>query len=145
MVDLHDVYEQQPFHTKAPGNIKRCKRFSCNDDAYARLVTAYHRMLSPQNRTAIIAGMEACLPHTHIAHLTGRSPSVACREIARHTDPDSDYRAEEVGKDARAARPHPKKRLLDRNKVLHRRVNANLSRGHTPRQVSGRYPLSGCG
>ena len=89
--------------------------------------------------------MEAGLPYSHIAHLTGRSPSVVCREIARHADPDAELRAEEVGKDARAARPRPKKRLLDRDKVLHRRVNTDLSRGHKPRQVSGHYPLSGCG
>ena len=132
MVDLHDVYEQQSFHAKAPGNAKRCKQFSCNDDAYARLVTAYRRMLGPLDRTAIMAGMEPGLPHSHIAHLTGRSPSVVCREIACRADPDVEYRAEEASKDAHAARPRPKKGLMDRDKVLHRRVNADLSRRHTP-------------
>ena len=38
-----------------------------------------------QARAAIMAGLEAGLSQTRIAHLIGRSPSVVCREIARHT------------------------------------------------------------
>ena len=59
------------------------------------------RMLGIEDRAAIMAGVNAGLSQTRIAHLIGRSPSVVCREIARHTDPDGVYRAEEAGKAAR--------------------------------------------
>ena len=61
------------------------------------------RMLGVEDRAAIMAGVDAGLPQVRIAHLIGRSPSVVCREIARHTGPDGKYRAEEAGKAARAA------------------------------------------
>ena len=136
MVDLHDVYRQRPFRAKAPGNVKVRKQFSCSGDAYESVAPACRRTLGAQDHTAIMAGMEAGSPPSHIAHLTGRSPSVVCREIARHTGPDGQYRAEEAGKAARAARRRPKKRLLDCDEVLRRRVIADLSQGHTPRQIS---------
>ena len=82
------------------------------------------RMLGVEDRAAIMAGLEAGLSQVCIAHLIGRSPSVVCREIARHTGPDGQYRAEEAGKAARAARRRPKKRLLDCDEVLRRRVLA---------------------
>ena len=94
------------------------------------------RMLGGWDRAAIMAGVNTGLSKTRIAHLIGRSPSVVCREIARHTGPDGRYRAEEAGKAARAARRRPKKRLLDCDEVLRRRVIADLSQGHTPRQIS---------
>lgn len=53
------------------------------------------RMLGVQDRAAIMAGLEAGLSQARIACLIGRSPSVACREIARHAGPDGAYRAEE--------------------------------------------------
>ena len=52
--------------------------------------------------------------------------------IARHTGPDGIYRAEEADKAARAVRRRPKKRLLDCDEILRRRVIADLSQGHTP-------------
>ena len=94
------------------------------------------RMLGVEDRAAIMAGVNAGLSQTRIAHMIGRSPSVVCREIARHTGPDGQYRAEEADKAARAARRRPKKRLLDLDEVLRRRVIADLSQGHTPRQIS---------
>ena len=103
------------------------------------------RMLGALDRAAIMAGMDASLSQTRIAHLFGRSPSVVCREIARHAGPDGAYRAEEAGKAARAARRRPKKRLLDRNSVLRRRVIADLSQGHTPRQISGHLSMEAGG
>ena len=39
----------------------------------------------------------------------------------------------------------PKERGLDRNSVLHCRVLADLSQGHTPRQISGRLHAEACG
>ena len=103
------------------------------------------RMLGAWDRAAIMAGVNVGLSKTRIAHLIGRSPSVVCREIARHTGPDGQYRAEEAGKAARAARRRPKKRLLDCDEVLRRRVIADLSQGHTPRQISGRLREEACG
>ena len=90
------------------------------------------RMLGVEDRATIMAGVNAGLSHARIAHIIGRSPSVVCREIARHTGPDGQYRAEEADKAARAAMCRPKKRPLDCDEVLCRRVIADLSQGHTP-------------
>ena len=117
------------------GSVIGCKQFSCSGDAVWRLIMGCRRMLSVEDRAAIMAGVDAGLSKTRIAHLIGRSPSVVCREIARHTGPDGQYRAEEAGKAARAARRRPKKRLLDCDEVLRDRVIADLSQGHTPRQM----------
>ena len=65
------------------------------------------RMLGVEDRAAIMAGVNVGLSKTRIAHLIGRSPSVLCREIARHTGPDGQYRAEEAGKAARAGQASP--------------------------------------
>ena len=70
------------------------------------------RMLGVEDRAAIMAGVDAGLSKTRIAHLIGRSPSVVCREIARHTGPDGQYRAEEAGRAAQVARQRPKKTLI---------------------------------
>ena len=69
-----------------------------------------HRVLGVLNRAAIMVGLEAGLSQARIARSIGRSPSVVCREIARHAGPDGVYRAEEVGKAAHAARRRPKER-----------------------------------
>ena len=55
------------------------------------LVVSCRRMLSVEDRAAIMAGVDAGLSKTRIAHLIGRSPSVVCREIARHAGPDVQY------------------------------------------------------
>ena len=65
------------------------------------------RMLGAWDRAAIMAGVDAGLSQVRIAHLIGRSPSVVCREIARHTGPDGQYRAEEADKAARAGQASP--------------------------------------
>ena len=78
------------------------------------------RMFGVEDRAAIMAGMNVGLSQVCIAYLIGRSPSVVCRKIARHTGPDGQYRAEEAGKAARAARRRPKKRLLDCDEILRR-------------------------
>ena len=101
-------------------------------------------MLGIQDRAAIMAGLEVDLPHSRIARLLGRSPSVVCREIARHTGADGVYRAEKAGKATRAARCHAKEKVLDRDDVLRRRVIADLSQGHTPRQISGCLYAEAC-
>ena len=100
------------------------------------------RMLGVEDRAAIMAGVNAGLSQVRIAHLIGRSPSVVCREIARHAGHDGAYRAEEAGKAARAARRRPKKRLLDCDEVLRRRVIADLSQGRR-RPLDQRAPARG--
>ena len=50
------------------------------------------RMLGALDRAAIMTGVDAGLSQVRIAHLIGRSPSVVCREIARHAGPDGQYR-----------------------------------------------------
>ena len=127
------------------GGVIGCKQFSCSGDAVWRLIMGCRRMLGAWDRAAIMAGVNVGLSKTRIAHLIGRSPSVVCREIARHTGPDGQYRAEEADKAARAARRRPKKRLLDCDEVLRDRVIADLSQGHTPRQISGRLREEACG
>ena len=118
------------------GGVIECRQFSCSGDAVWRLVMGCRRMLGAWDRAAIMAGVNVGLSQTCIAHLIRRSPSVVCCEIARHTGPDGGYWAEEAGKAARAARRRPKKRLLDCDEVFCRRVIADLSQGHTPRQIS---------
>ena len=122
-----------------------CKQFSCSGDAVWRLIMGCRRMLGAWDRAAIMAGVNAGLSQVCIAHLIGCSPSVVCREIARHTGLDGVYWAEEAGKAAQAARRRPKKHLLDCDEVLRRRVIADLSQGHTPRQISGRLREEACG
>ena len=95
-------------------------------------------MLSVEDRAAIMVGLEAGLSQLCIARPIGRSPSVVCREIARHRGPGVVYQAQDAGSAAQAARRGPKKRLLDRDGVLRRRVVSDLSQGRTPRQISGR-------
>ena len=127
------------------GSVIGCKQFSCSGDAVWRLIMGCRRMLSVEDRAAIMAGVDAGLSQTRIAHLIGRSPSVVCREIARHTGPDGQYRAEDAGRAAQVARRRPKKRLLDRDEILRRRVIFDLSQGRTPRQISGRLSVEACG
>ena len=95
------------------------------------------RMLGVEDRTAIMAGVNAGLSQTRIAHLIGCSPSVVCREIARHRGPGGVYQAQDAGRAAQAATRRPKKRLLDRDEVHRRRVISDLSQGragaHRPR------------
>ena len=84
------------------GGVIGCKQFSCSGDAVWRLIMGCRRMLGAWDRAAIMAVMNVGLSQMCIARLIGRSPSVVCREIARHTGPDGGYRAEESGKAARA-------------------------------------------
>ena len=95
------------------------------------------RMLSVEDRAAIMVGLEAGLSQVHITRSIGSSPSVVCREIARHRCPGGVYKAQDTDRAAQVAKCRPKKRLLDRDEVLRRRVIANLSQGRTPHRVRG--------
>ena len=48
------------------------------------LIVSCRRMLSVEDRAAIMVGLEAGLPQVRIARSIGHSPSVVCREVARH-------------------------------------------------------------
>ena len=75
-------------HLTKRGSVIGCKQFSCSGDAVWRLIMGCRRMLSVEDRAAIMAGVNVGLSQVRIAHMIGRSPSVVCREIARHTGPD---------------------------------------------------------
>lgn len=52
------------------------------------------RMLGARDCAAIVAELGAGLSQVRIVRLIGRSPSVVCHEIARHTGLDGEFRAE---------------------------------------------------
>ena len=61
------------------------------------LVATCRRMLSVEDHAAIMVGLEAGLSQVHIARSIGRSPSVVCREIARHRGPGGAHKAQDAG------------------------------------------------
>ncbi|WP_297910777.1 helix-turn-helix domain-containing protein [uncultured Actinomyces sp.] len=101
-------------------------------------------MLSVEDRAAIMVGLEAALPQARIARSIGHSPSVVCREIARHLGPGGVYKAQDADRAAQVAKRRPKKRLLDRDEALRRRVITDLSQRRTPRQISARLSMEAC-
>ena len=84
-----------------------------------------------------MVGLEAGLSQVRIARSIGPSPSLVCREIARHLR--SWRRVQGPGRRQSGGLPSatPRKRLLDRDEGLRRRVIADLSQGRTPCQISG--------
>lgn len=94
------------------------------------------RMLSVEDRVAIMVGLEAVLSQVRITHSIGRSPSVVCRDIARHRGPGGVYKAQDARRAVQVARRRPKKRLLDHDEVPRHHVIADVSQGRTPRQIS---------
>ena len=83
------------------------------------------RMLSVEDRAAIMAGLEAGLSQVCIACSIGRGPSVVCREIARHRGPDGTYRARTPG-ERRRWPCAPQEAAPGRDEVLRRRVISDL-------------------
>lgn len=55
------------------------------------------------------------------------------------------YKSKDADRAAQVAKHHPKKRLLDRDEALRRRVIADLSQGRMPRQISARLSVEACG
>ena len=109
------------------------------------LIVSCRRMLSVEDRVAIMVGLEAGLSQVRIARSIGRSPSVVCRDIARHRGPGGVYKAQDAGRAAQVARRRPKKRLLDRDEVLRRRVIADVSQGARPARSAHRLSVEACG
>ena len=72
------------------------------------LVVSCRRMLSVEDRAAIMVGLEAGLSQVCIARSIGRSPSVVCREIARHRGPGGVYQAQDAGRAAQAPGAAPR-------------------------------------
>lgn len=102
------------------------------------------RMLSVEDRAAIMVGLEAGLSQVRIARSIGRNPSVVCREIAHHRGPGGAYKAQDADRVAQVAKRHPKKQLLDRDEAGRRRVIADLSQGRTPHQISAHLNMEAC-
>ena len=55
------------------------------------------------------------------------------------------YKSKDADRAAQVAKHHPKKRLLDRDEALRRRVIADLSQGRMPRQISARLSVEARG
>ena len=68
------------------------------------LVVSCRRMLSVEDCAAIMVGAEAGVSQVRIARSMGCSPSVVCREIARHRGPGGVYKAQDAGRAAQVAR-----------------------------------------
>ena len=66
------------------------------------------RMLSVEDRAAIMVGLEAGLSQVRIARRVGPSPSVVCREIARHQGPGSVYKTQNADRAADCQAPPQK-------------------------------------
>ena len=73
-----------------------------------RLVVSCRRMLSVEDRAAIMAGLEAGLSQLRITRSIGPSPSVVCREIARHWGPNGAYHAQDAGRAVQVAKRRPR-------------------------------------
>lgn len=95
-------------------------------------------MLSFADRAEIGAGLQAGLGIREIARRIGRSPSVVSREVRRNQTKTRGYRI--VTADARAARrrSRPQARKVAADPVLQARIQADLRRSRTPRQIAGR-------
>ena len=71
-------------------------------------VVSCRRMLNVEDRAAIMVGLEADLPQVRITRSIGPSPSVVCREIARHLGPGSVHKTQDTDRAAQVARRRPK-------------------------------------
>ena len=71
------------------------------------LVVSCRRMLGVEDRAVIMVGLEAGLSQVRIARSIGRSPSVVCREIARHRGPGGVCKAQDAGRAAQVGQAPP--------------------------------------
>jgi len=93
--------------------------------------------LAPEDREDISRGLAKGLSNKDIARSIGRAESVVCREIDRHGGREA-YRAWKAGAAARESRKRPKERKIDTEPELRERVTADLRKGWSPEQISGR-------
>jgi IS30 family transposase len=94
------------------------------------------------DREDISRGLAQGLENKDIAASIGRSESVVSREIARHGGRQA-YRAWKADAAARESRGRPKERKIDTVPELHARVTADLKKGWSPEQISGRLCYEG--
>ena len=94
-------------------------------------------MLTLADREEISRCLAAQVQQKDIAAAIGRSPSVVCREIARHGGRRA-YRAHRADAGAGKSRRRPKCRKIDADPALRERVTADLRRAWSPQQISGR-------
>ena len=105
---------------------------------------AVRRMLTDVDREEISRGIAAGVEQKVIAVRIGRSPSVVCREIARHGG-RARYRAARAAAAARRSRSRPKARRLDADPALRAQVTGLLRVGCSPDQAAGRLRYLGGG
>lgn len=96
------------------------------------------RYLSFAEREEIAQSRAAGESMRSIAARLGRSPSTISRELTRNTGAGDQYRASSAHTLAyeRAARPKPAK--LVTNRVLRQRVQSDLAKRYSPKQITGR-------
>src|SRR6266567_7096093 len=94
-------------------------------------------MLTLADREEISRCLSAHMQQKDIAAAIGRSPSVVSREITRHGGRRA-YRAHRADGGARKSRRRPRCRKIDADPALRERVTADLRRGRSPQQISGR-------
>ncbi|MCH8614263.1 IS30 family transposase [Arsenicicoccus dermatophilus] len=99
------------------------------------------RVLSIGDRVEIATGLKAGWSIRAIAAGIGRAPSVVSREVRRNRTKTRGYQVvhADVKAERRRARPQARKVALD--PVLAARVDADLRRSRTPRQIAGRLTL----
>ena len=93
--------------------------------------------LSLEDREDISRGLAKGLSNKDIARSVGRHESVICREIDRHGGREA-YRAWKADATARESRNRPKERKIEADPELRERVAADLKKGWSPEQISGR-------
>ena len=93
--------------------------------------------LALEDREDISRGLAKGLSGKDIAHSIGRDESVVCREIDRHGGREA-YRAWKADAAARKSRKRPKERKIDAGPELLERITADLLKGWSPEQISGR-------
>lgn len=95
------------------------------------------RPLTAEDREEISRGLAKGLEYKDIAASIERDESVVSREISRHGGP-AGYRAWKAGAAARESRSRPKERKIDADPDLKERVTADLKKGWSPEEISGR-------
>ncbi len=94
-------------------------------------------LLTLEDREDISRGLAKGLENKDIAASVGRDESVVSREIARHGGRAA-YRAWKAEAAARESRSRPKERKIDADPQLRDRVVADLKKGWSPEEISGR-------
>ncbi len=93
--------------------------------------------LTLEDREDISRGLAKGLDNKDIAASIGRDESVVSREIGRHGGREA-YRAWKADTAARESRKRDKERKIDAGPELRERVTADLKKGWSPEEISGR-------